>query len=338
MKVFISGGSGSLGRAIARKLQKEDRIVIYSRTEGKQQEMYQELPEGGVKGLRYFLGDVADLERLKMAMKGCDIVIHAACTACEGLSVFSPNFIYQNTAQITASVISAAIQNKVTRFVYLSSMARYGSQQAPFTEDMPCKPEDPYGIGKYSSELLLKNLSKVHGMDYSIAIPHNIIGSRQKYDDPYRNVVAIFINRMLQGKQPIIYGDGNQIRCFSFINDDIYCLERLVFANNVIGEEINIGPDSEFVTINELAEEIASQLNFKLNPIYVADRPSEVKLAYCSADKARNLLDYKVETSLHDGIKSMIDYIQLKGVKEFQYHLPIEIEKNCPITWINKLI
>ena len=128
------------------------------------------------------------------------------------------------------SIASAAIANGVKRFVYCSSMARYGTQDVtPFTEDMICKPQDPYGICKYSAENILRCLCEVHGMELVIAVPHNIIGPRQKYDDPYRNVASIMINLMLQRRQPIIYGDGLQQRCFSFVKDDVYCLEKLAF-------------------------------------------------------------------------------------------------------------
>ena len=92
-------------------------------------------------------------------------------------------------------------------------MARYGKQETvPFREDMVCKPQDPYGIAKYAGELLVSNLCNTHGMEYVIAVPHNITGPRQKYDDPFRNVASIMINLMLQGRQPIVYGDGTQKR------------------------------------------------------------------------------------------------------------------------------
>jgi UDP-glucose 4-epimerase len=146
-----------------------------------------------------------------------ELVVHSACTAYEGLSVFSPSLVAQNTSQITTNVLSASIQVGVKKFVYMSSMARYGTQPIlPFTEDMIPKPQDPYGIAKYASELMVENLSNVHGMNYSILVPHNIIGPGQKYDDPYRNVASIMVNRFLQGKQPIIYGNGNQKKMFLF--------------------------------------------------------------------------------------------------------------------------
>jgi UDP-glucose 4-epimerase len=205
-------------------------------------------------------------------------------------------------------------------------------------EDMNCRPQDPYGIAKYSSEMLVENLSEIHDMEYVIAVPHNIIGPRQKYDDPYRNVASIMINLMLQGRQPIIYGDGKQKRTFSFIDDDIYCLEKIGFQKNVNKEIINIGPDEEFVTINKLAQTIASLIDFDLDPKYMPDRPQEVKYATCSADKARKLLNYKTKTSLKDGLKEMIEYIRSRGTKKFKYHLDLEIENDItPETWKEQL-
>jgi UDP-glucose 4-epimerase len=266
--------------------------------------------------------------------KDVDIVFHCAATAYEGLSVFSPYFVSKNVFQITASLATAAIVNNVKRFVFCSSMARYGDNNVPFTEQMKPKPLDPYGISKVAGEEFIKNLSEVHGMEYVIAVPHNIIGPRQKYDDPYRNVASIMINLMLQKKQPIIYGDGNQKRCFSFVNDCIQCLEKMGFQENLNGEVINIGPDEEFITINYLAGVIAELLNFDLNPRYFPDRPQEVKMATCSASKARELLGYKTEYDLKQGLQEMIDWIIEVGPKPFKYHIDLEIiNEKTPVTW-----
>jgi len=333
MKIFISGVAGFLGSHIA------DRMI----DSGHQVVGVDNLVGGYLDNvndsIEFYQSDCCYLNSMVKFMRGCDVVVHAACTAYEGLSVFSPNLISQNTYQITSTLLSAAIQNNVKRFVHCSSMARYGEQEViPFTEDMICKPQDPYGIAKYAAELLVKNLSDIHGMEYVIAVPHNIIGSRQKYDDPYRNVASIMINLMLQNRQPIIYGDGEQRRCFSFIEDDIFCLEKCIFDKNVVGQIINIGPDEEFVSINELAQLISEILVFKLEPIYMPGRPQEVKFASCSADKARRLLGYQTKTNLKDGLSDMVEYIRNRGPKKFKYHLDLEILKgNTPKTWSEKL-
>lgn len=285
--------------------------------------------------------DLADLDKLNSGvLAGVDTVVHCACTAYEGLSVFSPNLVVKNTMQITASVLSASIKAEVPKFIYLSSMARYGTQaKLPFTEDMTPKPQDPYGIAKYASELLLMNLAKSHNFKFSILVPHNIIGPRQKYDDPYRNVASIMINRMLKGLQPIIYGDGEQKRCFSFIEDVINPILRVCLTDVGDSKVINIGPDEEFVSINELAGTIADLLDFDLEPIYYPGRPNEVLHANCSAGLARDILGYQTTTNLRSGLESLIVWIKTMGTKEFDYNLPLEfVRENTPRTWVDRVI
>lgn len=330
---FITGVAGFLGSHLAEALIRRGNKVIGC------DNLLGGYVDNIPAGVDFHQIDCIDREKMLQITKGVDVVYHAAATAYEGLSVFSPHLVTQNIFGITVSTLSAAIENKVKRFVMLSSMARYGTQETlPFTESMVPRPQDPYGIAKYAAELEVKNLCEIHGMEYTIAVPHNIIGPRQKYDDPYRNVAAIMINLMLQGRQPVIYGDGTQKRCFSFVQDVVDPLLNMATDPNVVGEIINVGPDEEFVTINELAEIIAKQLGVTLAPLYMPDRPQEVKLAGCSADKARKLLGYKTSTSLEDGIKGMINYIQTRGTKPFKYHLDLEIVSELtPKTWKEKL-
>ena len=272
-------------------------------------------------------------------MSGVDVVYHCAATAHEGLSVFSPYEITKNNYLASVSIFSAAVNKKVDRIVFCSSMARYGDQQTPFTEAMKPKPVDPYAISKVAAEEVLKNLCELNGIEWVIAIPHNIIGPKQKYDDPFRNVVSIMINRMLQGKAPIIYGDGKQTRCFSYIDDCLSCLIPMLDQKNLNRETINIGPDEEFVTINKIAEVCSNITGINLNPIYKKDRPQEVKHATCSADKARKLLNYETKVSLIDGVKRTYEYIKKRGTRPFDYNINIEINNELtPTTWKNKEI
>jgi UDP-glucose 4-epimerase len=284
--------------------------------------------------------DLGDFDAVKDLFVGVDLVVHTACTAYEGLSVFSPALVTRNTSHITTVALSASVRAGVEKFVHLSSMARYGTQEVvPFTEDMTPKPQDPYGIAKYASELLIRNICETHGMKYVILVPHNIIGPRQKFNDPFRNVASIMINRMLSGKQPIIYGDGSQKRCFSFMQDVIDPLMIACETDLADGKVVNIGPDEEFVTIKRLAEIIAEILDFKLDAIYMPGRPQEVKDANCSADLARNLLGYKTTTSLEEGLEELTNWIKQQGAKDFEYHLPLEfVTENTPKTWTEKLI
>jgi len=332
-KVFITGIAGFLGSHIAEAFLKRGYEVrgVDNLIGG----YLDNVP----KDVEFHQIDLIHFDALSRLMVGCDLVYHAACTAYEGLSVFSPSLIVQNTSQIAVNTFVAAIQANVGRFVHCSSMARYGTQDSvPFTESMICRPQDPYGIAKYSAELLLRNLSEIHGVDLVIAVPHNIVGARQKYDDPFRNVASIMINMMLQGRQPIIYGDGTQVRCFSDIEDDIDCLLEFAENEKAVGEVFNIGPDENPVTINELACTIAELLNFKLIPQYYPGRPQEVKFATCSADKIRKYFNYETKISLKESMRRMIKYIDTRGVKDFKYHLPIEIiSEKTPKTWLEKI-
>ncbi len=332
-KVFITGIAGFLGSHLA------DAFISRGWQVSGIDNLIGGYRDNVPKEAKFFHADCLDLDALTNSMGEVDLVYHTACTAYEGLSVFSPSLITANTTQISVNTMTAAIKNKVKRFVHCSSMARYGAQENyPFTEDMVCKPQDPYGIAKYSAELLLKNLSEVHGIELVIAVPHNIIGPRQKYDDPFRNVASIMINLMLQGRQPIIYGDGSQIRCFSSIEDDVDCLMEFATNDAAVGEIFNIGPDEESMTINDLAKMLGKILNFEIQPIYMKGRPQEVKFATCSANKIRQYFDYKTRKTTEETLVDMIEYIKNRGVKNFEYHLPIEIiNELTPKTWTNRL-
>lgn len=332
MKIFVSGIAGFLGSHLADAFIKDGHHVV-----GCDSLIGGELSNVPAEA-EFYQYDCCYRNSMLKITKGCDLVYHTAATAYEGLSVFSPHLIANNIVTGSVSLFSAAIENKVKRIVFCSSMARYGTNKVPFREDFTPKPQDPYGIAKVAAEDILKNLCGVHNVEYVIAVPHNIIGPRQKYDDPYRNVASIMINLMLQNRQPIIYGDGKQKRCFSYVDDDLFCLKEMATSKKVLGQIINIGPDEEFITINELAEKIANQLKVNLNPIYMRGRPQEVLEATCSANKARKLLNYKTKTSLDDGLSKMIEYIKAKGVKKFRYHLDIEIiNSETPDTWKKKI-
>jgi UDP-glucose 4-epimerase len=332
MKVFITGVAGFLGSHLADAMIADGHQVV-----GVDNLIGGELDNVPSKADFHQI-DCNEFDHIQKISQGCEIYYHCAATAYEGLSVFSPHFVTQNIVGASVAIFSAAVANRAKRIVFCSSMARYGALKPPFTEDLTPKPQDPYGIGKLAAEQILHNLCETHDVEYVIAVPHNIIGPRQKWDDPFRNVASIMINLMMQGRQPIIYGTGKQRRCFSFIDDCLYCLKEMAFRQNVVGEVINIGPDEETITIMELAERIANQLQFNLNPIFMAGRPQEVEHASCSSNKARKLLRYKTSVDLDTGIAKMIEAIRRRGTRDFKYHIDLEIvNEKTPRTWKERL-
>ena len=332
-KILVTGVAGFLGSHLAEKLTENNHKVVGI------DNMIGGYSDNIPKNIEFFKFDCCDLKKMNKIMNGIDVVYHCAATAHEGLSVFSPYEITKNNYLASVSVFSAAITNKVKRIIFCSSMARYGAQKTPFNEEMLPKPIDPYGISKVAAEDVLINLCELNKVEWVIAVPHNIIGPRQKYDDPYRNVVSIMINRMLQKKPPIIYGDGKQKRCFSYIDDCISCLIPMLDQKNLNKEIINIGPDEEFVTVNKISDICSNITGSNLKPIYKKDRPGEVKHATCSANKARKLLNYETKTNLYNGILKTFDYIKQRGSRPFKYHIELEIKnKLTPETWLKKEI
>jgi len=287
--------------------------------------------------VKFYKADCENLTKMQEITKNIDVVVHAAAYAHENLSIFSPHLISKNIVNGSTAVFSAAILNKVKRIVFCSSIARYGEVKIPYLEHGPTIPSDPYGISKLAAEKILINVCNTHNVEYNIAVPHNIIGVKQKYDDPFRNVASIMINLMLQNRQPIIYGDGEQKRSFSDIDDCIYCIDKLATDPNITSQLVNIGPDDNFISVNELFKKISNQLQFNQEPVHYSDRPNEVKMANCSADKAKKILDYKKNVSLDESLAKMIEYIKLKGPKKFQYNYGLEIiNEKTPKTWIEK--
>mgnify|MGYP000224043567 CR=1 FL=1 len=285
--------------------------------------------------------DLSDYETLKEHMKGAGVVLHCAALPYEGLSVFAPKVIVENIVGGTVSVASACLANGVSKLVNFSSMARYGAQEPPFTEDLDRKPEDPYGLAKAQAEEHLELLSKLHGLKFFTVVPHNVIGKGQRYMDPYRNVVAIMINRVLQKQTIIIYGDGEQKRSFSNVVDCSDAIWKLVNSErDLTGEVFNIGPDDNETTIKDLAHRVGHFCGIYPRIDYFPERPAEVKNAWCSSEKIKTQFNYNTTKNLDDTIVEMVAWIGERGPEPFVYDaIPLEfVTDNTPKTWVERLI
>ena len=191
LKILITGVAGFLGSHLADKLKALGHNIVGI------DNMIGGYTDNIPKNIEFHNIDCCDLKKVKEIMKGVNVVYHCAATAHEGLSVFSPYEITRNNYLASVSIFTAAINEKVKRIIYCSSMARFGDLKPPFTENLKPKPIDPYGISKVAAEQVLTSLCELNNIEWVIAVPHNIIGPRQRYDDPFRNVVSIMLNRML---------------------------------------------------------------------------------------------------------------------------------------------
>jgi UDP-glucose 4-epimerase len=279
-----------------------------------------------------------EVEKLHFLDVGHDVVFHAAALAHEGLSVFSPSLIANNIYGGTMKIASLAIENKAKLFINCSSMARYGDIIPPFFESDACNPVDPYGLAKLQAEQQLALLKDIYpNFNYYTVVPHNVCGAQQVYSDPYRNVLSIMVHQAIRGLPIYIYGDGEQKRSFSHVDDCVNAIDKLIEIQPSVNI-FNIGPDHNEITINELAELVLKMTKSNSTIIRLDPRPREVKIAHCSSSRAIEILDYSATKSIEVIIQDVIDYILINGPRDFKYGLPIEIKSDkIPQTWTKQL-
>lgn len=317
-KIILTGCAGLIGSHMAAHLIKKgyDVYGIDNLSGG----YVENIPEG----VNFACADLSDKDGLAEIFEDIkpDYVYHFAAYAAEGLSPFIRNFNYQNNLVCSANVINECIKNEVKKIIFTSSMAVYGDQEPPFTEDMQPKPCDPYGIAKYAVEMDLKQAHEQFGLRYSIVRPHNVIGIYQNIWDKYRNVIGIWIRRALNGETIQIFGDGEQKRAFSDVKYIMEPLEKLMTIGD--GEIYNLGSDVEY-SLNAVA-------NLFDKPVEHLEPRHEVKNAYCSHEKAKKELGFKDETSLMRTMDEMYNWAKTQPNREIK-EMPYEIEKGMYNYW-----
>ena len=258
-------------------------------------------------------------------------VYHLAAYAAEGLSHFIKRYNYENNLVGSVNLINASVNYGVKCFVFTSSIAVYGKNQLPMTEDMTPQPEDSYGIAKFAVEQELKVTKELFGLDYVIFRPHNVYGERQNVGDKYRNVIGIFMNQIMQGKPLSIFGNGEQSRAFSYIGDVAPIIGRAPLLEKVYSQVFNIGAEVP-CSINKLAEMVSKAMGVKPNVVNLPAR-NEVLHAYPDHSKIKVFFNYQAKIGLDEGIKRMAAWAKKAGAREGKEFSKIEIRKNLSKTW-----
>ena len=324
MKIFVTGCAGLLGSNYSRHLMKHGYDVFGIDNLSGGHKAF--IPKG-----ENFTFVKLNLERRKKVEElfekhRPDVLFHFAAYAAEGLSPFIRNYNYRNNLLCSANLINPCIKYK-TKMIFTSSMAVYGDQETPFTEDKRPQPIDPYGMAKYAVECDLKMASKQFGLRYNIVRPHNVLGKYQNIWDRYRNVIGIFIRKTLNGIPILVYGDGEQTRAFSDIK---YYMEPFdLLHDNYDGEIFNIGADKYF-SLNEVAEtvqKIGKKYGYDV-PIEHAPPRHEVKHAYCDHTKAKSMLGFRDNTRLEELIEDVFVWAMKepnRKVKDREYEITKDI-------------
>lgn len=326
-KILVTGGAGFIGSHLVDKLiEKKYKVAILDDFSG-----------GNIrncnKKAKLYKLDIRNFKKIDKAISEFkpDTVYHLAANAAENKAQFSPVDITSRNFDGAIKVLTASIRHGIKRFIFTSSIAVYGQVQIPFKEKDSAEPEDLYGISKLAFENSLKILSKVHNFEYVIARPHNVYGPRQNMSDPYRNVVTIFMNSILQNKPYFIYGKGNQRRCFSYIDDVIEALVRCG-TGRVSGMTFNVGSDIDY-TVNELSNYILEISKSNLKPIHLPERPQEVKVAISDHKLSKKYLNYRDRTSLEKGLLNTWKWVKSEGYKKPKFD-SVEIDSPLlPENW-----
>jgi UDP-glucose 4-epimerase len=263
-----------------------------------------------------------------------DYVFHFAAYAAEGLSPFIRCYNYDNNLKSTAKIVNECIKHNVKRLVFTSSLAVYGHGEGGiFDEEQQQSPIDPYGVAKYACEMDIKIANEQHGLDYCIIRPHNVYGIKQNIWDKYRNVLGIWMYQYLKGEDITIFGDGEQTRAFSYIDDILEPLWNSAIRPEASQEVINLGGVEE-ISINE-ASSLLLQVIGNGKRSYLEAR-HEVKHSIPTFEKSIYLLGFEHKTSMKDGLKQMWEWAKEQPMRERFVWSEYELDKGMYSYWKNK--
>jgi UDP-glucose 4-epimerase len=326
--VLVTGAAGFMGSHVADQCLELGMQVVA--TDDLSGGYLENVPEGAT----WVEGDLCDSDFVESLWDhgSYDYVYHLGAYAAEGLSHFIRAYNYRTNLEASVNLINRCVRFDVKRFVFTSSIAVYGSGQLPMTEDMVPQPEDPYGISKYAVELDLAAARDMFGLEYTIFRPHNVYGERQNIADKYRNVIGIFMNRVLRGETLPVFGDGMQTRAFSHIADVAPVIARSPLVPAAANQTFNIGADTPY-TVNELAHVIAEAFAVDCNVVHLPAR-NEVVHAFSDHSKVRAIFNPPEALSLREGIGRMASWIKDHGpMLPVEFGGVIEVERNLPPSW-----
>jgi UDP-glucose 4-epimerase len=327
---LVTGGAGFIGSHVVDELLNMGHhvVVLDDLSGGFQSNINPEV--------HFVQGSITDevLVNTLFAENQFDYVYHLAAYAAEGLSHFIRRFNYQNNLVGSINLINASVNHEVKCFVFTSSIAVYGDATPPMLEKTTPTPMDPYGIAKYAVELDLKNALELFGLNSIIFRPHNVYGSRQNIGDKYRNVAGIFMNQFLKGEELTIFGDGNQSRAFTHIQDVAPYIAQSIHVEKAYNETFNLGSDDVY-SVNELATSIGEVMQIIPKINYLEQREEAV---HAFSDHSKFHLTFKPapNVQLKDGLLEMYTWVKQYGSKESPSFAGIEIEKNIPNSWKTK--
>jgi UDP-glucose 4-epimerase len=305
MNVLVTGGAGFIGSHLVDDLlAKGHKPIVYDNfATGKKQNL-----EHIKDKVTIIEGDICDFDKLKNAMKNADCVLHQAAAVSVPRSIKEPQLYVDVNIKGTLNVLEASRLSGVKRVVFASSSSVYGdSNKFPIKEENTGTRLSPYAISKYSAEDFCKYFWKVQGLATVALRYFNVFGPRQDPTSQYAAVIPKFIMMLLEGKQPTIYGDGEQVRDFTYVKNVTHGNILALEAKDAPGMSINLA-NKEGITVNQLFSKIAKLLETNIKPIYTNPRPGDIHSSLAENAKAKKLLKYSPVVSFDEGLKLTVDW------------------------------
>jgi len=324
MSVYlITGGAGFIGSNIAIELLKRgEKVRIIDNFSTGKRETVEEIKKfsetnrkdnkGKIKGnLEIFEGDIRSYHIVRESVDGVDFVLHQAALPSVPRSVKDPLTSNEVNVVGTLNILNAAKDAKVKRIVYASSSSIFGDLETlPKTEDMLPKPLSPYAVSKLAGEKYCQVFTKLYGLETVSFRYYNVFGPRQDPTSQYSAVIPKFINIFKRGEVPTVFGDGEQSRDFTYIQNvvDANLLACEKGHEDLSGEVFNIAFGKR-VTLNDLVKKINKILNTSVVPNYSEPRPGDVKHSLANIGKARQFLGYDPKIDFEEGLRLTIEFM-----------------------------
>ena len=260
-----------------------------------------------------------------------DYVFHFAAYAAEGLSPFIRAYNYDNNLKATARIVNQCIKHDVKRLIFSSTLAVYGhGYGGVFDENQIPKPIDPYGVAKYGCEMDIQIANEQHGLDYCIIRPHNMYGVKQNIWDKYRNVLGIWMYQHLNGEDMTIFGDGEQTRAFSYIDDSLEPLWNAAIRPEASKEIINLGGIEEY-SIKDASEILREIIG--AGEVKHLEGRHEVKHSIPTFQKSIDILGFEHKTNLKEGLEQMWKWVKEQPMRERFVWSEYELDKGIYSFW-----
>jgi nucleoside-diphosphate-sugar epimerase len=306
---LVTGGAGFIGSHLSEELvRRGHRVRVADNLITGKRANLAHLPD-----VEFLEGDLADLAFSRRAVAGMDYVLHQAAIPSVPRSVSDP--ISSNNANIVATlnVLVAARDAGVKRLVFAGSSSEYGNTpELPKREDMPTNPLSPYALQKVVGSEYGKMFWRLYGFEAVTIRYFNVFGPRQDPGSPYSGVISLFSTAVLTGKQPVIYGDGEQTRDFTYVANVVDGVLRACEAPQAAGEVINVATRGR-ISLNELLRTINRIVGTDLQPIYKDARAGDVRDSQADITKARELLGYTPSVSFEDGLRHTLDWCRTQA-------------------------